>query len=254
MVEQSRAGLTGGGQGDGRVVTLFFEEEKVQQLLPRGLELAPSDDFPVGKHPVTLLFVTQNNLKLYTGVGPITTVKQYREIILSVNEVQMAGSERRFWYFNKLYLDSIPAIFVGWYFGYPKYLGVLEFNTNSYRAAIFGSDSTIHKQLVSAEFSFKDDYDAEVFQERFEKVKKRLKLPVVAFRLGKPVCSQFHWDFETAAARPMGSEWEITPEMSPAIAGRYIVPGLDEIPASSPDAGGYSLQSSWKLTGTFSCQ
>lgn len=227
-------------RGIGHVVVLSLPRENVEALLPDGLELS---DTVSDVASVSLLFVKQIGLGIQLPFGEVTLVPEYKEMILAINEVRKIGGRKSYWNFQKLYLDSWPAIIGGWYLAYPKKYGVLSFEKQSAAA-----QTPRGSKLAYMTFQNENSFDEREFAKGFNKIKQLLSQPVIQQGAFGWVCSQFSWNFETASAFPIRAQGRIFERLRPAISGEFQAQGLNQF-----GVGGYSLESDWVLRGPVSC-
>src|SRR5262249_714858 len=111
-----------GFEGTARLWTVFeyVDSSYVEKLLPKGLRLSRSPEFPRGKHPMMYSFGTQT-----VAMRPFTFFKTtYRESIMGVCSVELenASSHQRYSMMTATHVSDVLALLLGRLLGFPKTL------------------------------------------------------------------------------------------------------------------------------------
>lgn len=227
-------------RGNGRILSLFVPAAQAQALLPAGIELAPAAEFPAGLHLISIIVAEHRNFRLQAPVA--SPFGGYQELVVAVNHVRKVGGQAIFWYFQQIYVDSVPAWMGGRYFGYQKFLG--SFSSTDSSMEVWNDQG---QRLLKAEWAPTTDFDPALFRMQTALMQREVSYPVIGKLMGRDVCTEFTWHFDTAAVAPLVSHWDITDAFLPSLAGSVEAVATGALAVSS------SLDADWELAGPYEC-
>ncbi|MGH1345004.1 MAG: NAD(P)-binding protein [Nannocystales bacterium] len=229
----------GVGTLDSRIVVLGLPRERVEKLLPLGLELAPQTlTFP-DKHPVFVMF-SHDHFEAWFGE------MDYNELMVAVPYVQRTAlhvaNRGPFVYMPRLYLDEdLPRRLGNLLYGFEKELGNIANGPDSYTVRNRDNDQLI----ASATFAEAGTPQPPSSLPLFQSVRKLFEMPTISQALRivddeafdeRDFVSPFLactvcYDFSdaTATVQPLTATVEFTTALTPPglPPGPIAVPSLD---------------------------
>ncbi len=142
------------GQFDVLVMIFDVSATDAATLLLPGMALAPQSILPSGRHPVLLLAGEQRTVRsvampeyLCNLFQPLQLCMQYLEVIQAVPFVRRANGNLTYMMSDSMHLDRLLPIFLGWICAFPKELGLISRDADS-----FHLKTLAHDPLVDIEF------------------------------------------------------------------------------------------------------
>ena len=246
--------VNGVGRYRSWMVVLSIPQERVKQMLPRQLELAPQDIAPPGKHPLLLMFGHQLNVSIHLGSTDLFDL-DYLEFVLEVPYTQWKSTRAAYrgplLFSPRLWLNKTFPLMLGRFYGFAKERANMALDQDRYLIAGWETN----KPLISGHFKAIGDSGPTANFPLFEQALSRLfNQPLVGqTRLGPLpgpfVCSIFDWHFDRAKIQAVEATVNIAQPFVPGLPiGEYSTPGLD-----TDALGAFHLDTRWQLTEPMDC-
>lgn len=233
--------LHGTGAIDAVVVTLPFDREVVEGLLPPGLELADTES---ARLPVILMFGRHRDVHPAAGTWSedLPVGLNYHEFILGVPFVRAAGGSTLYTFMPRLFLDERLPILLGLPYGFAKKISAVVERTGEYQ--VF--DLATGNELVNAEWMPTGDFQNPDEVANFGDIQRILALPMIGKTVAGPlVCSDFDWNLGGARSiQPVNAAGRIDLPFLPGLPRlQWSAPGIDERPF-----GAFRVRTQWTLS------
>jgi hypothetical protein len=189
------------GQYEAFIVMTHVDAAIARDILQPGLELAPPNGTPAGRHPVMYSFgkhrhVHPDALHVYEY--------DYDEALVGLPHVRGKGSGQDCFHMTDVRLNNSVAQGIGLALGMPKHLAAIRNADTSYRVA-----DRIGNTLLTATMSL----DGEKFDEthkHFRLIADMMQQPVISKMAGRTIITHFTFDTVHACMNPARLPIEVT--------------------------------------------
>jgi hypothetical protein len=223
----------------GCIVVAVWPYDRVEALVPEGIELAECESTP-NRHPVVFLFGDQREGARYFAGLTFPTGIQYQEFALAVPWVRVAGSETLHTLVLRMVSSHPGARLAGnIYYGFGKQMGRM-----GWHGSIFLMTNEDDRLLFHAQIEPADSWSACAAKAPrcLDLVRAVFALPILGCKAdGALITSYFAWTFDQARVRPIDAALSIDHPFAPGLAPGWCYGD----PAHSVEVRGMTWQLSW---------
>src|SRR5262249_49482129 len=192
----------------GRVIAINIPDNVASKVLPSGFHLAANPVSSPDQHPILLFLGHQTHTKyVFPGWSP-PVGNDYTEVIVVVPFVQKDGSSHWHNYVARIYLDDLPALYVGnLYYGMMK--EEANFTETTTTLDVYRNGVHWFQASFSSTATWTPSAVATTSLPNYRALLTMLEMPVqgtLTYLGGQPVCSYFEWNCDDVQVRPISSQ------------------------------------------------
>lgn len=249
------------GTFDATVFIVPLAKEKVQSILPKGLELAPQTSTSEDKHPVLVILGKQKRVRNVMGSSTLPYEFNYTETVVAIPYTQVSKNRLRgvkyrgpYYFMPKIFLDNAVPQILGLPYGYEKVQSAFALAPKKVEGKTYASYSISKggKTFVSALSQAASEVGSPEDFANFAEVQQMLDQPIIGIRKDGFTCSSFDWNKDNNLQIQ-----SITASLR--VASPLVHGGIGPFDFSSKGIaraklGAFNILSDWHMVGPFNCR